>query len=218
MNKTFVFGGLVLLCTAAPALAQTGNDARSGGHYSLNILGLNNCAGDDLVGSNRHTIQVLLNYHPDANATLDKTNKIYLSAGEFQVLDGNACDGDGAKFQLPPNPFTGEDTEPTFQNYAVWVRALGKPDGKATITSCGIDSDDQVVCSSDNVVLVRDTGRDATRFENKTKELTTIYADLDGDLRLERIGIFDDQFQDYFWNYDNSGLRLAQLRFYPIAD
>jgi hypothetical protein len=28
--------------------------------------------------------------------------------------------------------------------------------------------------------------------------------------------IFDSALQDYFWNYQNNGLRLAQLRFYPM--
>jgi hypothetical protein len=48
--------------------------------------------------------------------------------------------------------------------------------------------------------------------------LTTLAADIDGDGLVERVGIFDDALQGYFWDYDNQGLRLAQLRFYPIAD
>ena len=56
--------------------------------------------------------------------------------GDFRVLDGLACDRDGAKFQLPANPFSCpvDDPEclgsdPDFQNYTVWARALGKPGG-----------------------------------------------------------------------------------------
>jgi hypothetical protein len=30
------------------------------------------------------------------------------------------------------------------------------------------------------------------------------------------VSIFDPSLQDYFWNYQNNGLRLAQLRFYPV--
>jgi hypothetical protein len=33
-----------------------------------------------------------------------------------------------------------------------------------------------------------------------------------------RVGIFDASLEDYFWDYDNDGLRLAQIRFYPIPD
>jgi hypothetical protein len=31
------------------------------------------------------------------------------------------------------------------------------------------------------------------------------------------VSIFDNALIDYFWNYQNNGLRLAQLRFYPIT-
>jgi hypothetical protein len=30
------------------------------------------------------------------------------------------------------------------------------------------------------------------------------------------ISLFDLMLQDYFWQYDNKGLRLLQLRFYPL--
>ena len=103
----------------------TGNGAQSGSHYNLNIIGHDNCPGDDLKGTNRHVIDVLLN----------GGNKINLVEGDFAVLDGNACDSDGALFRLPANPFTCADptdptcvnTDPTFQEYLVFVRALGAP-------------------------------------------------------------------------------------------
>src|SRR5688572_18025777 len=78
---TGVFLGIAVL--ASPAYAQgDGNGGLSGGHYNLNILGKDNCAGDDLEGSNRHTIQVLLRYSdatptdPTPGTALDKRNKI----------------------------------------------------------------------------------------------------------------------------------------------
>jgi hypothetical protein len=148
------------------------------------------------------------------------------------VLDGNACDSNGAQFRLPANPYTcpAEDPEclnsdPTFQNYMVYVRALGKPGGSATVTTCGVSAgtdgvtgtaDDEIICSEENVLLVRSKGQ--SKFTNKTKELTTIRADIDGDGDTERVGIFADALYGYFWDYDNRGLRLAQIRFYPIAD
>ena len=51
---------------------------------------------------------------------------------------------------------------------------------------------------------------------NVTTALTTMAVDLDGDGVLEVVNIFDPALQDYFWNYDNRGLRLTQLRFYPL--
>lgn len=212
----------VLVCALGLALtAQAGNGAPSGSHYNLNILGKTTCAGDDLTGSNRHTIQVLLwggDSADDIDGTLalniDRRNKIYLAQstdGSFAVLDGNACD-DGAIFQLPAPGA-----------YEIYARALGKPGGGATMTTCatgtGADgilgtADDEIVCSTENVLLVRSTGKSS--FSNVTRELTTLYADIDGDGDLERVEIFDTDLYDYFWNYENRGLRLAQLRFYPV--
>jgi len=33
----------------------------------------------------------------------------------------------------------------------------------------------------------------------------------------ERYSLFSDTLDSYFWDYDNTGLKLAQLRFYPIS-
>ena len=32
----------------------------------------------------------------------------------------------------------------------------------------------------------------------------------------ELVPLFDDHLGGYFWDYDNNGIRLAQLRFYPV--
>ena len=195
----------------------TGNGAQSGSHYNLNIIGHDNCPGDDLKGTNRHVIDVRLN----------GANKINLVEGDFAVLDGNACDSDGATFQLPANPFTCAvtdpeclNTDPTFQEYLVFVRALGAPGGKATITTCETDLTTlEVVCSTENVVLVRSAGR--SKFRNVTKQLTTLCLDTvaDGVIACDtRVGIFEDDLHSFFWDFDNNGLRLAQLRFYPLPD
>ena len=203
------------------ALAANGNGAPSGAHYNLNILGKTNCAGDDLTGSDRHTIQVLLVGGDQAEflngqlATgISKKNKIYLTEsidGTFSVLDGNACDADGAKFSLPAPG-----------GYDIYARALGKPGGGATMTTCATGAgedlvlgtaDDEIICSTDNVIFLRTKGKQT--FTNVTTQLTTITADVDGDGTLETVNIFDPSLLDYFWNFENRGLRLAQLRFYP---
>lgn len=227
--------------------ALAGNGAPSGAHYNLNLLGKNDCTPADLTGSNRHTIQVLLDYSdqdggywdngvwvPLYATQLDKRNKIFLQQGEdFQVLDGNACDG--ALFQLPANPYTCPandpnclNSAPAFQKYEVFVREGGKPGGYGDMSTCataaGVDGllgtgDDEIVCSTESVLLVRDSDR---KFQNVTKELTTMCLDIDGVVENQkcdvRFGIFDNTFQDYFWDFDNHGVRLVQLRFYMLAD
>jgi len=246
---------ILVVALAVPAYAQNGNGAPSGPHYNLNLIGMANCPSQPYDDTGRHNIHVLLNFSdadadnilgddPGNAATLDKTNKIFLAQGDpidgssvqddFSVLDGNACDGDGARFRLPANPFTcpTEDpeclsTEPTFQEYWVFVRELGTPGGSGDLRTCGISdsgtpndpSDDEVVCSSENVVLVRTSGK--STFRNVTKELTTLVLEVDTDNdgiadTTIRIGIFDPLLYEYFWDYDNNGLRLVQLRFYPV--
>ena len=130
---------------------------------------------------------------------------------DFEVLDANATDGNGGKFMLP-NPDSDGDG---VTEYSVYARALGKPGGISTTTTCATDTttgDDY--CSVYSMVMVRDTGKSS--FDNVSRELLYIYADMDGDGTLERYPLFDSQLQDYFWSYDNNGLKLVQLRFYEI--
>ena len=54
-------------------------------------------------------------------------------------------------------------------------------------------------------------------FENVSKYLLYIYADVTGDGVVDRVPLFNDKRKDYFWEYDNYGLKLAQLRFYQCA-
>jgi hypothetical protein len=39
---------------------------------------------------------------------------------------------------------------------------------------------------------------------------------IDGDGVIDRMPLFDGRLEDYFWQYDNNGLKLVQLRFYEI--
>ncbi len=200
MKRLLLF---MLLCAvaASPLLAQTGNLAPNGPHYNLNIIGVQKDKTADMSGTQGHTIFVPL----WGNA------KIMLTEGpDFEVLDRNGTDGP-ASFQLP-NPDPDGDGVTT---YSVYARALGKPGGTANMTTCALDpGTGETVCSVAVLTLTRSKG--ASKFDNVTKELLFIYADLDGDGILERVGLFSDQLQDYFWSYDDKGLKLVQLRFYEI--
>jgi hypothetical protein len=220
---------------AANNVGVTGNGAPSGAHYNLNLLGKDHCPGDDRTGTSTHSIMVLLNYtdadynnilgdEPGNYVTLDKRNKIFLSGGDdFQVTDGNACDNHGASFTLPWNVST---------DWQIYVRELGKPGGTGDIRTCGISAgtdgimdtaDDEIVCSTNNVELQRNKGKSV--FTNETKTLTTIQYqipiyDAEGNVigyQNEEALLFDPDFYQYYWDYDNNGLRLVQLRFYPAA-
>lgn len=180
--------------------ATTGNGGPSGAHYNLNIIGVPKDKTADMSGDNGHRIFVPL----WGNTTID------LAQGDFKVLDANGTDGPAA-FQLP-DPYVG-DGDATV--YSVFARALGKPGGSSKTTTCFTD-DTGTYCSVYSMVLVRDSKGGKSSFTNVSKELLFVYQDVDGDGAIERVALFDDAEADYFWQYDNSGLKLAQLRFYEV--
>src|SRR5262249_9641166 len=96
----------------------------------------------------------------------------------------------------------------TSQAYTIWARALGQPGGSSTVTTCATDTTtNSVVCSTENVLLVRGSGQQ--KFKNVTQQLTTIAGTTVG-----TVSLFQTGFNNFFWQYDNSGLKLAQIRFY----
>ena len=221
------------------SVATTGNGAPSGSHYNLNIIGVPKDKTATMTTGDGHRIFVQLWGGEDAvslNGKLSnqllKVNKIFLQpapAGEsFQVLDANATDANGALFQLPA------DVSAT---WTVWGRALGTPGGKANMTTCattaGLDgilgtADDEVICSMGTLSLDRTKGKQT--FTNVSGDLLfmTITVDPTTNASLATclgvtststvtVSLFNGCLQNYFWNYDNQGLKLLQLRFYPAA-
>jgi hypothetical protein len=200
--KAVTFLGTLALSTLMALPAVAGNGAPSGGHYNLNIIGVPKGKSASMTGSMGHVIFV----------KLEGSTKILLGEGDtYQVLDANGTDG-SAKFQLPsPDP---SNTGCTV--YSVYARALGKPGGSSVMTTCAIDPLTlEEVCSLDSLVSVREKGKQS--FTNVSRELLYINADIDGDGIVDRMPLFDDRLQDYYWQYDNNKLRLLQLRFYPIS-
>jgi hypothetical protein len=183
---------------AQPAFL-TGSGAPSGAHFTLNVIGVPKGKKADLTGNNGSRMFI----------PLTGSTKVLLSEGDFQVLDANATDGSGS-FQLP-NPDPENDGVTT---YSVFARALGKPGGSSTTTTCAQDATGETFCSVFSLVSVRDSGR--SQFENVSRELLFVFADLDGDGTVERFNLFNDALQNFFWQFDNQGLKLLQLRFYEV--
>jgi hypothetical protein len=178
----------------------TGNGSPAGHEFQLNLIGVSKNKKADLSNNDGRRIFI----------PLDGTTKILLQEGDFAVLDANATDGSG-KFQLPsPDPDGDGVTE-----YSVFARALGKPGGSVRITTCGVDSDGTEICSNESAVLVRNSGK--SRFTNVSRDLLFVFADIDGDGVVDRVPLFDDSLEGFLWSVDNSGLRLAQLRFVEVA-
>lgn len=180
------------------AFAQNG--APSGAHYNLNIIGVPKNKSASLTGSSGHVI-----FMP-----LEGKSKILLSLGDFKVLDANGTDGSAA-FQLPnPDPNNSGTTM-----YSVYARALGKPGGSSTMVPCATEViNGEELCSTQSLVSIRSGGKQS--FTNVSQQLLYVYVDVDGDGDIDRVPLFDDRMRDYFWSYDNRGLKLLQLRFYPV--
>ena len=195
---------LALLVSLPFSLAAfAGNGAPSGAHYNLNIIGVSKDKSVEMSGNQGHRIFV----------KLDGNTRIGLIEGpDFQVLDANGTDKNGAYFQMPKPDPDGDGRSA----YSVYARALGKPGGSSKLTTCAIDPVTmEEVCSINSLISYRSKGQSS--FKDVSPELLTISADIDGDGDIDTVSLFDDRLQDYFWSYDNRGLKVLQLRFYPIS-
>jgi hypothetical protein len=213
--------GLILTLGFAISV-HAGNGAPSGEHYNLNIICVPKGKTADMTGTQGRTIFV----------SCAGTSKINLIEGaDFQVLDRNGTDDDSASFQLPAtdsglisarasgNAQCTQNADGSFtcgsgtSVYSVFARALGNPRGTAVMMFCGLDDAGEKVCGLDNQLKLDASGRPA-KFENVTANLLYLYnVTIDG-FFYKRIPLFSDVLQDYFWSYDNKGLKLLQLRFY----
>lgn len=234
MKRPVYYLALVLTFVFANSAHATGNGAPSGAHYNLNIICVPKGKQADMTNTQGHTIFV----------PCDGPTKINLIEGaDFEVLDRNGTDG-SASFQLPPadtGVITDEpnrNDECTLYNsdgtidddgipdagdfyvcgtgisvYSVFTRALGNPRGTAVVMLCGLADDGTPVCGVDNQLTLDASGR-PPKFENVTANLLYLFnVTIDG-VFYKRIPLFSDVLQDYFWSYENNGLKLLQMRFY----
>jgi hypothetical protein len=129
--------------------------------------------------------------------------------------------------------------------YTVVVRALGKPGGFADIRTCadlldpnfaGLlpnylskaiqneEVDPNTYCSVEQVPQTFTTRyKGKSEFMNVTAELLTIVFAIEievteGNFEIVyiRVPIFDDMLDNEYWEYDNQGLKLLQVRFYDV--
>jgi hypothetical protein len=230
-----LFLGCLAVGVAAGASARTtGNGAPNGSHYTLNIIGVPQAKSADMTGNTGGRIFVLLNGGENAvslngkpSNQLLKVNTIGLvpaPAGQgFSVLDANATDASGGLFQLPADVSTA---------WTVWARELGTPGGSAIQTTCASSFLDaaagQIFCSDQSAMYMRTTGKSA--FTNVSTDLLFMTVTVDSAATPQlatclnvsgtqsvTVSLFNSCFQNYFWNYDNNGLKLLQLRFYPAG-
>ena len=222
------------------------------GGFLLNVIAFENCPSGEFADSNRRMIAVEADYSMGQGGnlagTIVKTNTIELASsgldGGFQVMDGNACANrgrDGAKLMLPITPANCADgnvdctvEDPTFTQYRVYVRMVGKPGGVIDVTTCAEETDDtifndddggvdalNILCSTENVVEVRETGKGKLQFQDYSKELLTVCLDTFDDNNFDgncdvRVPIFTATLENYFWQWNTQGRAHAQLVFRPV--
>ncbi len=166
MRFTFhLVAAIAALTATAVAAAQTGNGAPSGSHYNLNIIGVSHDKNPNMNGNGSGNVIFVDLGTRTGDAVTTKILLNQAADGVFEVLDKNGTDGE-ASFSLPV-PGT----------YTVWARALGKPGGQSKIATCAtfvdpITGEATILCSTDNEVFVRGTGK--SRFRDVTSALTTI--------------------------------------------
>jgi len=207
---------LVGVAFSSMALAGQGNGAPSGPHYNLNIIGVKDKSAPM---DNNKGHRIFVNLQGKSRILLcesgvgDACHEV--DPDKYQVLDANATDGP-ALFALP-NPDPGDNGCP---KYSVWARALGKPGKSAKMTTCVVDPLDPTkdICpymtaGGELFVLDLTRGHGKQNFQDVSKYLLYYYYWTG--TKWEREFLFSRELQ-YLWEYDNSGLKLAQLRFYPI--
>jgi hypothetical protein len=152
----------------------------------------------------------------------------------FGVIDANATNDDGALFALPDPCADADPLTACTPTYAIWARAKAGS-GSATITTCadesgtGFDGTDDIWCGDNGITLDKQTYFKAVNVSDNLLYMTVYIDDTtdpelaaciggpgatDLDVDEYDIYLFDNCFENYFWNYDNNGLKNLELRFY----
>ncbi len=213
---------------------HTGNGAPNGAHFNLNIIGVPKQKSASMDGNNGHRIFV----------NLFGKNRIYLLEGdEFRVLDANGTDG-RAEFQLPNPGFDETNLTTEYAVYARPLGKPGGSASLVTcaedpniVDDPTTEENEAEVCATGDYVKVFERKNGRSSFEEVSKQLLTlglIVSSVDNpdlfecltgvdpttldqeQIETTQVGLFDACLQNYFWSYDNNGLKLLQLRFYPV--
>ncbi|UCE98032.1 MAG: hypothetical protein JSV74_01510 [Dehalococcoidia bacterium] len=236
---------LVLVIGVSPIMAAKPGTDFNGPHYNLNLIGKEKVMPGDKDNPDRHTMFVPLDttgmtfdINTPNNLGEDAMDgiKIEMTQGsEFAMIDGNATDGYGA-FQLGPGKYhvyiAVKAKSPKYPNAYTditgWVEAydnLGNlwyyidvgyvqvKKGKNSWTDAtdlffvNLNEDDFGFLTGDEPGWVDGLGMWV--FDYMTG-LDTWYEDTLGEAPYDLSDLA------YFWQFDNHGNKLIQVRFYPM--
>ena len=187
-------------------------------------------------GGNDQNHIFLCNSTNDEGDSTDSRCDDYGNPDNWGVIDANATDGDGALLAVP-DPCAGNDsTDGCTPRYSIFARALAG--NNATITTCAdeeldFDGNKDTWCGDNGITLYPNHGRKAKDVSDNLLKMTITVDDsldpelaacidsgrdgTDGEPDTYDVFLFDRCFQDYFWNYDNNGLKNLEMRFYWVG-
>jgi hypothetical protein len=217
MRRLSLFCTLALTFIATPVFAQVGQGL-SGPHYNLTIIGVSNPKKVDMTDTSRHTLFVPLS---------GSTKISYVAGDTFQVVDGNCTDSSGCTIEVPSE--VGSNL-----CYNVYAVGLGKPGGSSIVTAeCLFDGTlvggetctEALLQGSFEVDRTNGGSNKPLRHNISNVFRATGCLDLDisgdcntGDVQFTNAWIFNiDQLLSYWWDYNNTGLRNMQVRFYQTT-
>lgn len=225
--------------TAVAGKAKTGNGGPSGKHYNVNLIGTTKGAlpeGGASSGGAALFIPLRTATGPSEAICTDESGnqtwfiddedatwtdvepsggaRIYFTpttTGGFEIIDRDATDG-RAEIQVPVS-----DDGDRYILLDLYVRVLGKPGGCAEITGYAFDGAQNLWFWSGTIALDRKTGKSSFV---KTTDIfdvhycTVVEGACEAGTEVE-LSVFNDIFDEYFWQIYNDGTRLIQMRFYP---
>ena len=202
---------MILTLSVTPVFGVPKGIDMNGPHYNLNLVGKDKAMPGDYDNPDRHTMFV-----PETTDGFITPNElpgitIWMQRGpEFAVIDGNATDGEG-RFQLGPG------------KYAVYICSKGKPGGDTYIAGWV-----QYTDPTGTLYYYLKVGEiTVTRKWQDAHDLFWV-TDAEDSLGLitQETWVFDylslingtDSYENaaYFWQFDNNGNKLIQVRFYPL--
>ncbi len=237
-----ISGGIIVVDAGKPG-PKPGTDF-NGPHFNLNLIGKSKDMPGDYDNPDRHTMfvpidttgdEIALNQPNNLNETHLDGVKIEMTQGsEFAILDGDATDGYGS-LQLGPGKYLvyiavkakDPKVEDAYTDITGWVEAydnLGAlwyyiPVGTVTLRKSNgwVDASDlfYVTINEDtlNFLIGNESGYDSKLgmwvFDYMTG-LDTWYEDSGG------LAPYDLSDLSYFWQFDNFGNKLIQVRFYKV--
>jgi len=132
--------------------------------------------------------------NPDTSMVPTKGVKISVSAGAFDIVDGDAVVDKKAAFTMPA------------AHYDVYLVAKGKPGGCLDLEAYT----NTTISGVETLIFVGSIDVDRTTGKPQWQNVNFLLYGSGGEIW------FADPYYDYFWQLYNNGLRNMEVRFYEI--